>query len=308
MRTAARSQAPAGRGRRDRVLVGVHHLVGDARPGEPLDVRCRRPGHLAAALGLVLQVAQRLGERLRVAGAGRARRRRRRGRRRGSRRCPRRPPACRPRTPRSAPSRSSRRRATARTARRRCLELALLARRRRPCRARVRRGRRASAAPSSSGVGPITVSSVGMCSRSASNARSSSGRPLRSTAWPTNTIRSVVAELGRAAAAARVRVDVHAVGDHPVVAAEPAPAGPGGRLGDGDPHVQVVEHPARADHVGEPVREALVRVGVERADERQPGRSRSPPSRSAARPARGCGRRRSRRSAARGAASRRRAA
>ena len=41
----------------------------------------------------------------------------------------------------------------------------------------------------SSGDGPITVSSVGMCSRSASNARSSSGRPLRSTAWPTNTIR-----------------------------------------------------------------------------------------------------------------------
>ena len=35
---------------------------------------------------------------------------------------------------------------------------------------------------SSSSVGPITVSSVGMCSRSASNARSSSGRPFRSTA------------------------------------------------------------------------------------------------------------------------------
>ena len=47
-----------------------------------------------------------------------------------------------------------------------------------------------SSGASSSRLGPITVSSQGMCSRSASKARSSSGSPLRSTAWPTNTIRS----------------------------------------------------------------------------------------------------------------------
>ena len=44
---------------------------------------------------------------------------------------------------------------------------------------------------SCSRVGPITVSSLGTCSCNASNARSSNGSPLRSTAWPTNTIRSL---------------------------------------------------------------------------------------------------------------------
>ena len=109
-RTATRCDRAGGRRRRDRVLVGLHHLGGDPRPGEALARRGRRPGAIAApALRLVVQVAQRLGERLRVARAAPARRRRRRGRRRGSRRCRRRRPACRRRTPRSAPCRSSRR-------------------------------------------------------------------------------------------------------------------------------------------------------------------------------------------------------
>ena len=51
---------------------------------------------------------------------------------------------------------------------------------------------------SSCSDGPITVSSVGMCSRSASNALSSTGSPLRSTAWPTNTIFSL-SDWGRSA-------------------------------------------------------------------------------------------------------------
>ena len=59
-----------------------------------------------------------------------------------------------------------------------------------------------------------------------------------------------------------------------VVAAEEAPRGPGGGLGDGDAHVQAVEHAARAQHVGDPVGQRALGVGVEGADERQPRASR----------------------------------
>ena len=51
------------------------------------------------------------------------------------------------------------------------------------------------------------------CSRSASKARSSTGRPLRSTAWPTKTRRS--GSPGRARRSAQ-RVELDAVGDHAV--------------------------------------------------------------------------------------------
>ncbi len=47
-----------------------------------------------------------------------------------------------------------------------------------------------SSGASSSGSTPTTVSSAGTWRRSASNARSSTGRPLRSRGWPTNAIRS----------------------------------------------------------------------------------------------------------------------
>ena len=47
-----------------------------------------------------------------------------------------------------------------------------------------------SSGASSFSVEPITTSSAGTSRRSASKARSSTGRPLRSTAWPTNAIRS----------------------------------------------------------------------------------------------------------------------
>ena len=48
----------------------------------------------------------------------------------------------------------------------------------------------ASSGDRASASTPITVSRAGTCSRSASKARSSTGRPLRSTAWPTNAISS----------------------------------------------------------------------------------------------------------------------
>ena len=102
---------------------------------------------------------------------------------------------------------------------------------------------------------------------------------------------------------ARRRLDVDAVGDDRVVAAEPATAGPGGGLGDGDPGREAVEHAAGA--------EARWRCGWGRPWSSRCGRCRrpaSPPlpgsrsSRPAAPAARARGPRRSRRGARRGAA------
>ena len=62
---------------------------------------------------------------------------------------------------------------------------------------------------------------------------------------------------------------VDAVGDHPIATAEPALAGPGGGLRDGDSDVQVVEHLARPERVGERIREPLVGVGMKRPDQGQ---------------------------------------
>ena len=153
---------------------------------------------------------------------------------------------------------------------------------RRPCPAPGRRARPSSAARAPRGSGRSRSARWG-CARAAPRRRAaaaaapcarrpgrrtrsagSRGRPHRSARpWP-----------------ARVRprtprgpgIDVDAVGDHAVVAAEPAPSRPGRGLGDGDPHVQAVQHPAGADQVGDPVRDAVVGVGVERADQRQAGR------------------------------------
>ena len=64
--------------------------------------------------------------------------------------------------------------------------------------------------------------------------------------------------------------ELDAVGHDPVAPAVEAPRGPGGGLGDGDAHVQVVHPPAPAERDGgDAVRERVLGVGVERADERQ---------------------------------------
>ena len=47
-----------------------------------------------------------------------------------------------------------------------------------------------SSGVTSSGPAPTSVSVAGTCSRSASNARSRTGSPLRSTAWPMNKMRN----------------------------------------------------------------------------------------------------------------------
>ena len=80
--------------------------------------------------------------------------------------------------------------------------------------------------------------------RRPAKADSSTGRPLRSSSRPTNTIRSV----GRLALrAGRRHVEVDPVGHHLVVAAEVALAGPAGGVRDGDPRAQLVEDPPRSE-------------------------------------------------------------
>ena len=56
-----------GRVQRDRILVGAQHLGGDARPGVARGRLGRRGGERGAACGVQREVAQRLGERGRVA-------------------------------------------------------------------------------------------------------------------------------------------------------------------------------------------------------------------------------------------------
>ncbi len=64
--------------------------------------------------------------------------------------------------------------------------------------------------------------------------------------------------------------DAHAVGDDPVAATVEAARRPRGRLRDGDARVQAVHPPAAAErNRGDAVRKRVLRVGVERADERQ---------------------------------------
>ena len=107
-----------------------------------------------------------------------------------------------------------------------------------------------------------------MCSRSASNARSSTGSPLRSTAWPMNAIRSGSPRGPRRTHGQHGR-DVDAVGDHAIGAAEEAPARPRRGFGHGDPHVQPVQPPPRAHRVRDVVGDDVLRVAVKRPDERR---------------------------------------
>ena len=62
------------------------------------------------------------------------------------------------------------------------------------------------------------------------------------------------------------------------MAAEPAPAGPGGRLGDGDPRREPVDHAPGAEQVGDVVGDRLGRVGVEGPDHRSLGVKRRVPA------------------------------
>ena len=118
----------------------------------------------------------------------------------------------------------------------------------------------------SSGAVPTTTSRAGTCSTSASKARSRTGRPLRSSARPTNSSRSS-SPPAPSTGSLRREADVDAVGDDLVVAAVPAAAGPLGGLGDGDPGAELVELAAGAEPDRDLLGQELRRVGVEGADD-----------------------------------------
>ena len=84
--------------------------------------------------------------------------------------------------------------------------------------------------------------------------------------------------LARRLRPARRGGDIDPVGDHLVMAAVPAPPGPGGRLGDGDPGREAIEHTPRSQAGGEVVGRGLGRVGVEGANGRGVGSQRRVPA------------------------------
>ena len=189
MRTAARAAALAGSGIAMRVVVGLEHLLGDARPRVLLG---RAAGALAEALEprrVEREVVQRLGQRERVArrhqqpvaavldDAAVARDVRRHHRRPG-----------RERLGQHHAERLAAERGRAehvRAGERGALLVVVDAAER-----GARRAGRPAAGPAPPPRPRSPTARAGCCSRSASKARSSTGSPLRSTAWPTNAISS----------------------------------------------------------------------------------------------------------------------
>ena len=134
----------------------------------------------------------------------------------------------------------------------------------------------------SSALAPTSVSVAGTWSRSASNARSRTGKPLalnrladehdpqRARPPPPIGGRSAA----RGARGPLAHRQVHSVRHDPVAPAEEPPSCPGRRLGHGDAHAQVV-HPAPTAQRrgGDPVGQRVLGVGVKGADERQLARA-----------------------------------
>ena len=125
-----------------------------------------------------------------------------------------------------------------------------------------------SSGSTSSSVAPATVRRASTpAPRSASKARSRTGRPLRPSARPTKRICELLVGRERAGPGG---AQVDAVRDDPVAAAVVAAGGPLGRLGDGDAGVQLGVDAACADHVGrDRVGQPARRVGVEGGDRRR---------------------------------------
>jgi hypothetical protein len=275
LRSAARSPTPTAilrlrLGRGDRVLVGAEHLLGDLRPREPPDVGGRRAGHPGTAVGLVVEVAQRLGERLRVGdghehavdavtddvavagdvgcdhrGAG--------GERLGQHH------------PEALPA--QRRRAQDVGA----LQLLALARivdLAQHVDAAIVEHQRSELLARGADHGELGGDVLAQGLERAQQQR----QPLALDRLTDEHDRQPVGAARCAGAGQHVGIDADAVGNHAIVPAEEAPARPGRGLRDRDPHVQTVEHAARAHRVGQAVGELALAVGVEGADERQPGR------------------------------------
>ena len=235
---AAACSRPSGTGAAASLLVHLRDLAGHARPRRALGALAGRGlRHPGAAGGVERQRPQRS----RPARPGRqrapaGRRRRADARRRCSRRCPSTPRGWPRRRPRSAPSRSSPRPATAPPAGRPRPAAPTCARRSRGPRSARPRGRAAAARPPPP-VAPATVRLAGTpAARRASKARSSTGRPLRSSARPDEQQPQLVVAVvvgGRAEARSTP------LGITAVLPAVEALRRPARRLRDGDPRVEL---------------------------------------------------------------------
>ena len=188
-RTAKRAGGALGLRHRDRVLVGLDHALGDARPRVLLGGPA---GALAEALEprrVERELVQRLGQGERVAARHQQAVARRARRRRDSRRCPTRRPACPAAKasvstiPNDSPPSDGARSTCARASAARFSSSSTRPSARHAARVGEQRRQRGL-------VDADDGQLRGMCSRRASKARSSTGRPLRSTAWPTNAISS----------------------------------------------------------------------------------------------------------------------
>ena len=160
-----------------------------------------------------------------------------------------------------------------------------------------------SSGATSSAAAPTIVSVGGhlVAQRPRRRAAAPAG-PCARRDWPTKAIFSGSSRVRRVRLG-QVARQVDAVGDHAVLAAVEAPAGPGRGLADGDAHPEPAHQPARAGERGQRVRTGRSsRCG--RCRPAAPGTRSSCPSRSGRRPARAGARRRSRRRAARAAGSR----
>ena len=128
-----------------------------------------------------------------------------------------------------------------------------------------------SSGSTSPGSGPATIRrALTSAPRSASKARSSTGSPLRSSARPTNRMRS--SSWGRSGIG-HGGAQVDPVGHDPVAAAVEALGGPARGLGDRDSGAQLRVEAACAEEVGrEPADDPARGVGVEGRDGRDAGR------------------------------------
>ena len=260
----------------DRLLVDLRDLAGHLGPGEALGALARRARHaLRGARGRAPgRAAPRPARRRRPpAPAGRPGAS---ARRRDSRRCARPPPACddanasvRTMPKLSPPSEGAQSRSASPSRRHFSSSVT------RP--ATSTPSASSSSGATSSSVAPATVRRASTpAPRSASKARSSTGRPLRPSARPMNRISSRScgrAELGRAAPRSTP------FGHDPVAPAVEAARRPLGGLRYGDPGVELGVDAAGADDVGgDRVGEPARGVGVERADRRRARRLRREPA------------------------------
>ena len=252
----------------DRVLVGLHHLGGDARPGEPLRAERGRAGHLGAPDGLLVEIAERLGERLRVtarhqhsvdpvtddvaiAGDVRGDHGRARRERLGQDH----PEAL-----------SSERRSAQHVAGLELHPLGLVVDLAEHTHVTHVEHQRRELVLGGADHGQLGRDVLAQRLERAQEQR----QPLALDRLTDEHDLELVGLRPQRSERGSLGVDVDAVGDDPVVTAEEPPRGPRRGLRDRDPDVEAVEHPPCPQRGRDPVRDPVLVVGVERADDRDP--------------------------------------